>query len=290
MCSPHARFSWISAVEQARTSALETLLLQVFLGAVALVILYPTAMMFLSGFKTNAEIFQSPLALPKGLNLDNYMTIWTETDVPRFFLNSVIVTVASVFTLLVLGTMAAYAIARYRFAASIMVSMFFLAGLMLPLRLAIIPLFIQLKSLGLIDTLTGLVFIYTAMGLPATIFILTGFLRSLPRELEDSARMDGASELRVMVQIMLPLISPALVIAGVYNAVPIWNDFFFPLIFIQSAEWKTLAQGLTSFFGEYSINYGVLYAGLTTAALPVIIVFVVQSRRFIAGMTAGALK
>jgi len=277
-------------VEQARTSALETLLLQVFLGAVALVILYPTAMMFLSGFKTNAEIFQSPLALPKGLNLDNYMTIWTETDVPRFFLNSVIVTVASVFTLLVLGTMAAYAIARYRFAASIMVSMFFLAGLMLPLRLAIIPLFIQLKSLGLIDTLTGLVFIYTAMGLPATIFILTGFLRSLPRELEDSARMDGASELRVMVQIMLPLISPALVIAGVYNAVPIWNDFFFPLIFIQSAEWKTLAQGLTSFFGEYSINYGVLYAGLTTAALPVIIVFVVQSRRFIAGMTAGALK
>ena len=277
-------------MKQARTSALETLLLQVFLGAVALVILYPIAMMLLSGFKTNAEIFRSPLALPERLNLDNYMTIWAETDVPRFFLNSVIVTGASVVTLLLLGTMAAYAIARYRFAASIMVSMFFLAGLMLPLRLAIIPLFIQLKSLGLIDTLTGLVFIYTAMGLPATVFILTGFLRSLPRELEDSARMDGASELRIMVQIMVPLISPALVIAGVYNAVPIWNDFFFPLIFIQSPEWKTLAQGLTAFFGEYSINYGVLYAGLTTAALPVVIVFVVQSRRFIAGMTAGALK
>lgn len=277
-------------MKQARTSALETLLVQIFLGIVALVILYPIAMMVLSGFKTNAEIFMSPLAFPNSLNLDNYRTIWVETNVPRFFLNSVIVTLASVATLLVLGTMAAYAIARYRFAASMMVSMFFLAGLMLPLRLAIIPLFIQLKSLGLIDTLTGLICIYTAMGLPATVFILTGFLRTLPKELEDSARMDGASELRIMVQIMAPLISPALVIAGVYNAVPIWNDFFFPLIFIQSAEWKTLAQGLTSFFGEYSINYGVLYAGLTMAALPVIIVFILQSRRFIAGMTAGALK
>jgi raffinose/stachyose/melibiose transport system permease protein len=102
--------------------------------------------------------------------------------------------------------------------------------------------------------------------------------------------MDGASELRIMLDIMVPLISPALVIAGIYSAVPIWNDFFFPLIFIQSPEWKTLAQGLTTFFGEYSINYGVLYAGLSLASLPMILIFIIQSRRFIAGMTAGALK
>ncbi|BCL71762.1 putative ABC-type sugar transport system,permease component [Vibrio nigripulchritudo SO65] len=277
-------------MKQANTSSLEQWLIHIFLGAGALIMLYPILMMVLSGFKTNPEIFSTPFSLPNSFNLDNFKVIWNETDVPRYFLNSIIVTLLSVVFLLTTGTMAAYAIARYRFSGSLMVSLFFLSGLMLPLRLAIIPLFIQLKYLGLVDSLVGLICIYTAMSLPATVFILTGFLRTLPKDLEDSARIDGASELRIMIQIMVPLISPALVIAGIYNAVPIWNDFFFPLIFIQSPEWKTLAQGLTAFFGEYSINYGVLYAGLTLAALPMIVIFIVQSRRFIAGMTAGAIK
>ncbi|HIP23752.1 MAG TPA: carbohydrate ABC transporter permease [Rhodobacteraceae bacterium] len=277
-------------MEKKRNAGFETWLMHIFLVSTALVVLYPIFMMVMSGFKTNAEIFGSPFALPKSFNLDNYAVIWNTTDVPRYLLNSTIVTVISVAVLLVTGTMAAYAISRYKFRGSIMVSLFFLAGLMLPLRLAIIPLFVQLKAMGLVDNLMGLIFIYTAMSLPSTVFILTGFLRSLPSELEDSARVDGASELRIMVQIMVPLITPAMVIAGIYNAVPIWNDFFFPLIFIQTPENKTLAQGLTSFFGEYSVNFGVLYAGLTLAALPVVAVFIIQSKRFIAGMTAGAIK
>ena len=269
---------------------IENLLIQIFLASAAIVMLYPIFMMVLSGFKTTPEIFMSPFSMPKKLNIENFQVIWEKTNVPRYFLNSIIVTVSSIALLLITGTMAAYAISRYKFRGALMVSLFFLSGLMLPLRLAIIPLFIQLKYLGLIDSLLGLIFIYTAMSLPATVFILTGFLRSLPKELEDSARMDGASELRIMLDIMVPLVSPALVIAGIYSAVPIWNDFFFPLIFIQSPEWKTLAQGLTTFFGEYSINYGVLYAGLSLASLPMIFIFIAQSRRFIAGMTAGALK
>ena len=280
----------MSGIEKANTVRLENALIKIFLATAALFMLYPIFMMVLSGFKTTPEIFMSPFSLPERLNTENFQVIWNKTDVPRYFLNSVIVTLSSIILLLVTGTMAAYAIARYKFRGTLMVSLFFLSGLMLPIRLAIIPLFIQLKYLGLIDSLLGLIFIYTAMSLPATVFILTGFLRSLPKELEDSARMDGASELRIMIDIMVPLISPALVIAGIYSAVPIWNDFFFPLIFIQSPEWKTLAQGLTSFFGEYSINYGVLYAGLSLASLPMILIFVIQSRRFIAGMTAGALK
>lgn len=280
----------MSGIEKANTAHLENALIQIFLAAAALFMLYPIFMMVLSGFKTTSEIFMSPFSFPQRLNTENFQVIWNKTDVPRYFLNSVIVTLSSIILLLVTGTMAAYAIARYKFRGTLMVSLFFLSGLMLPIRLAIIPLFIQLKYLGLIDSLLGLIFIYTAMSLPATVFILTGFLRSLPKELEDSARMDGASELRIMIDIMVPLISPALVIAGIYSAVPIWNDFFFPLIFIQSPEWKTLAQGLTSFFGEYSINYGVLYAGLSLASLPMILIFIIQSRRFIAGMTAGALK
>lgn len=277
-------------MEKKRNAGFETWLMHIFLLGTAAVVLYPIFMMVISGFKTNGEIFSSPFALPKNWNLDNYAVIWNTTDVPRYLLNSTIVTLLSVAVLLITGTMAAYAISRYRFRGSIMVSLFFLAGLMLPLRLAIIPLFVQLKAMGLVDNLLGLIFIYTAMSLPSTVFILTGFLRALPGELEDSARVDGASELRIMVQIMVPLITPAMVIAGIYNAVPIWNDFFFPLIFIQTPENKTLAQGLTSFFGEYSVNFGVLYAGLTLAALPVVAVFIIQSRRFIAGMTAGAIK
>ncbi len=277
-------------MEKKRNAGFETWLMHIFLGGSALVVLYPIFMMVMSGFKTNAEIFGTPFALPKSLNFDNYAVIWNTTDVPRYLLNSTIVTAISVAVLLITGTMAAYAISRYKFRGSIMVSLFFLAGLMLPLRLAIIPLFVQLKAMGLVDNLLGLIFIYTAMSLPSTVFILTGFLRALPSELEDSARVDGASELRIMVQIMVPLITPAMVIAGIYNAVPIWNDFFFPLIFIQTPENKTLAQGLTSFFGEYSVNFGVLYAGLTLAALPVVAVFIIQSKRFIAGMTAGAIK
>ena len=277
-------------MKQARTSSLETVLMQIVLGAGALVMLYPIVMMVLSGFKTNAEIFTHPFALPSRLNLDNFAVIWNQTNVPRYLVNSAIVTGFSVLFVLVMGTMAAYGLSRYRWRGSVLVAMFFLAGLMLPLRLAIIPLFIQLKAMGLTDNPLGLICIYTAMSLPSTVFILTGFLRSLPSELEDSARMDGASELRIMIEIMVPLISPALVIAGIYNAVPIWNDFFFPLIFIQSPQWKTLAQGLTQFFGEYSVNYGVLYAGLTLAATPIVVIFIVQSRRFIAGMTAGAIK
>lgn len=277
-------------MDRKRNAGLENWLMFIFLAASAAGVLYPIFLMVISAFKTNAEIFGAPFSLPKSLNFDNYVVIWTTTDVPRYLLNSAIVTVIAVFVLLVTGTMAAYAISRYKFRGAIMVSLFFLAGLMLPLRLAIIPLFVQMKAMGLVDNLLGLIFIYTAMSLPSTVFILSGFLRALPGELEDSARVDGASELRIMVQIMVPLITPALVIAGIYNAVPIWNDFFFPLIFIQTPENRTLAQGLTTFFGEYSVNFGVLYAGLTLAALPIVVVFIAQSRRFIAGMTAGAIK
>jgi raffinose/stachyose/melibiose transport system permease protein len=186
--------------------------------------------------------------------------------------------------------MAAYALARYRFRGNEAIYLFFLSGLMVPLKLAIIPLFIQLATLGLVDTHLGLILVYTAMGLPSAIFILTGFLRTLPTEPEESARIDGASEARIMWSIMLPLARPAMVIAGIHNAVPIWNDFFFPLVMVQTDRLKTLPQGLTVFMGEYNTEWGVLFAGLTLAALPITLVYMALSRQFIAGLTHGAVK
>ena len=252
--------------------------------------LVPIIIMVLAAFKTTGEIYASPFALPKAWSLANLHTIWRETAFPRYVANSLMVTLSSVALILTVSYMAAYALARYSFRGNSLVYLFFLSGLMVPLKLAIIPLFIQLTSIGLIDSHAGLVLVYTAMGLPSAIFIMTGFLRTLPGELEDQARIDGASEGRIMVSIMLPLAKPALVIAGIHNAVPIWNDFFFPLVFIQNDRLKTLPQGLTIFMGEFNTDWGVLFAGLTLAALPITLLYMLLSRQFIAGLTSGAVK
>lgn len=265
-------------------------LIQIILIANTFIMLAPIVLMIFSAFKTNTEIFQTPFALPDFTHVANIGKIWTETNFLRYLVNSVIVTGTSLLLILTLGTMAAYAIARYQFTGSGFVLMFFIAGLTLPLKLAIIPLFVLMRDLGVLNTQAALVIIYVAMGLPTTVFIMTGFIRTLPNELEDAARMDGASEARIMWSIMLPLVRPAMVIAGIQNVVPIWNDFFFPLIFIQSDHLKTLPQGLTTFMGEYTTDWGVLFAGLTLSAAPIILIYIILSRQFINGMTAGAVK
>lgn len=265
-------------------------LIQLLLAVNALVMLYPIAIMFMSAFKTNAEIYSSPFALPSSFTLQNISTIWEHTNFVQYLSNSVMITFSSVMLILIFGTMAAYALARYKFTGNEVIFLFFLSGLMVPLKLAVIPLFMHLTSLGLIDTRAGLVVVYTAMGLPSTVFILVGFMRTLPTELEEAARIDGASELRILVQIMLPLVRPALVIAAIHNAVPTWNDFFFPLVFITSDTAKTLPQGLTVFMGEYNTDWGVLFAGLSLSALPITLVYILMSKQFIAGLTQGSSK
>jgi raffinose/stachyose/melibiose transport system permease protein len=264
--------------------------IQVLLALNALLMLYPLFVMVLSSFKTNAEIFSSPFALPQNFSFINIQKVWEQTNFIRYMLNSLGVTAASIALILIFGTMAAYAIARYEFKLGGAVLMFFISGMTVPLKLAIIPLFIQLDTLHLVDTYAGLVLVYVAMGLPSAVFILTGFLRTLPRELEESARIDGASELLIMLRIMLPLARPAMVIVAIQNAVPIWNDFFFPLILITSDELKTLPQGLTVFIGEFTTDWGVMFTGLSVAALPIILLYIVLSKQFIAGITQGAVK
>jgi raffinose/stachyose/melibiose transport system permease protein len=265
-------------------------LLQIILIANTVIMLMPIIIMVFSAFKTTPQIFQSPFGIPDFTNVVNFVKIWNETNFLRYLLNSFIVTGASMALILTLGTMAAYAIARYEFWGAGFILMFFLAGLTLPLKLAIIPLFMLMRDLGVLNNQLSLIFVYTAMGLPTTVFILTGFIRTLPSELEDAARMDGASEARIMWSIMLPLVRPAMVIAGIQNVVPIWNDFFFPLVFIQRDNLKTLPQGLTTFMGEYTTDWGVLFSGLTLSAAPIIIIYIILSKQFISGMTSGAVK
>jgi raffinose/stachyose/melibiose transport system permease protein len=265
-------------------------LIQIILVANTFIMLAPILIMIFSAFKSTQEIFKAPFGIPDFANLVNFAKIWEQTNFLQYLLNSFVVTGASMALILTLGTMAAYALGRYRFVGASFILMFFIAGLTLPLKLAIIPLFMLMRDLGILNNQLSLIFVYTAMGLPSTVFIMTGFIRTLPNELEDAARMDGASEARIMWAIMLPLVRPAMVIAAIQNVVPIWNDFFFPLVFIQNDSLKTLPQGLTTFMGEYTTDWGVLFAGLTLSAAPIIAIYIVLSRQFISGMTSGAIK
>ena len=258
--------------------------------AYGFVVVYPVFLMVLSSFKTSREIFRSPFALPDSWSLTNYVEAWTRGNFSTYFGNSLLVTAASLGLVLLLGSLAAYPLGRYAFRGRAFLTMYFLSGLMLPIKLGILPLFFLMRTLGLYDTPLALIAVYAASGLPFTIFVLANFFETLPRELEEAARLDGASEFRIFWQVMLPLIRPALATVAIFNFIPWWNDFFFPLIFIRSDRFKTLPLGLFSFFGEHQNDWALLFAGLTITALPVLVAYLFASRQIIKGLTSGALK
>ena len=265
-------------------------LTQVLLGANALLVILPLIFMVLSSLKTTREIFQRPFGLPAVPRWDNYAQLWSAAHFAAYMRNSVVVTVIAMALVLAAGTLAAYALGRYRFRGNDLIYLFFLSGIMVPIRLAIIPLFVMMRDLRLLDSLASLVLVYAASGLPSAIFILTGFFRALPQDLDNAARVDGAGEAAILFRVLLPLARPALAIVTVYNIIPIWNDFFFPLVFIHEERLKTLPLGLTVFFGQYATNWAALFAGLTLSAAPVLLLYVVMSQQFIKGLTAGAVK
>lgn len=265
-------------------------LVQALLVANTLLVLLPMVFMLLSSLKTTREIFQRPFAFPGVFRWDNYAEVWGAAHFGVYFRNSLIVTLASMVLILASATLAAYALGRYQFRGNDLIFLFFLSGIMVPIRLAVIPLFILMRDLRLLETFWSLILVYAASGLPSAIFILTGFFRALPQDLDNAARLDGAGEFGILVRVLLPLVRPALAIVTVYNIIPIWNDFFFPLVFIHQDAVKTLPLGLTVFFGQYQTNWALLFAGLTLAAAPILALYVAMSQQFIKGLTAGAVK
>lgn len=264
--------------------------LHALLLAYCVVVLYPFFLMIVTSFKSTREIFFAPFGLPAQLSFEPYVRVWKNANFNVYFANSVLITGVSVFLILAVGSLAAYGLARYQFRMSTAVYMFFLAGLMLPIRLGIVPLFLLMKSLNLVDTRLALVLTYVANGMPFAVFVLTGFLRTLPKELEEAARLDGCGEFRIFYLVMLPLVRPALATVTIFNFVPLWNDFFFPLIFIRSDALKTIPLGMTLFFGQYETDWGLLFAGLVIATIPLATLYLFMSKQFINGLTAGAIK
>ncbi|MGH3356532.1 MAG: carbohydrate ABC transporter permease [Nocardioidaceae bacterium] len=267
-----------------------TVAVQLLLWGYALVAIGPLLLMLVYSVRPSSDIFSDPLGMPTGMYLGNYVEAWTEAEFGTYFLNSVLVTCAAVFLGTAVSALAAYPLGRYRFRGHGVLTAYFIAGLTLPIRLAAVPIFYLLASLGMIDSQIGLALVYAASGVPFSIFILTAFFRGLPDELEDASRIDGAGEFRIFGLVMLPLVRPALATVALFQFVQLWNDFFFPLILLRTTEKYTLPVGLTYFFGQYQTDWGAVFAGLVITTLPLVIVFLLLTRHIVAGLVAGMSK
>lgn len=261
----------------------------VFLLAYSALALFPVLVIALNSVKPRREIFREPYALPNPVDWSGYETVLQESNFVRYFGNSIFVTGMTIVLVLLIATMASYALAEYRFRFNSFVALYFLAGIMIPLRLGTISLLEIIKGLGLYDNLWALILIYTAMGLPVAIFILTDFIKMLPHELIDAARVDGANEFRILFQIIAPLLRPALGSVAVFNLL-VWNDLWFPLIFIQTDELQTVTLGVSKFIGQFKINYAAMLAALTMAIIPMLVMYMIFSRQLIRGLTSGVSK
>ena len=260
-------------------------------------VVYPMAWVAYSSFKDDEAIFREAFALPPfdDLRTDNYARAWNEAKFGDYFLNSVIVTLSSVTLIVLLGAMAAYALARFYHPLGKGVFWLFLAGLMIPVQLSIVPLFFELKALGLLNSRLGLILVYTANGLPFEIFILAGFFKSLPRSLYEAAVVDGCSEASAFWRVMLPLARPGLVTVAIFQFIGVWKEYFFAFMFTSGdagASVRTLPLGLAnlSITSQYRSDYGMLFAGLVIVTIPILIIFIALQKQLVKGVTAGALK
>lgn len=254
------------------------------------VVIVPLLIVLLNTMRPNRTIHREPIGLPTSVNFESYVTAWNEANFSRYFINSVIVTVSSVVLATSVSSLAGYMLGRYAFRGSRVLFAFFVAGLTLPFRLAIVPLFLLLNDLGLIDTHIGLILVYAATGIPFSIFILSTFFRQLPMELSEAARIDGANEFVLFSRVMLPLVRPALATVAIFQFVPLWNDFFFPLVLLRSTNKWTLPVGMTRFFGEFQTDWSTLFAGMVIITLPLIILFLSATEQIISGLTQGIRK
>ena len=251
---------------------------------------FPLYFLMINTFKVKKEIYTNFFGLPKKWTLENYQALLSNSDFFVYFRNSFLVVVISLFMILLLGSLCAFALAHWRTKFSKGIYYFFVIGMMLPIKIATIRLLQIMKVLNTLNTLFCLYPIYIAMGLPTAVFILTEFVHGLPGELYEAAYMDGASRFRIWYRIVVPLIRPALATVAIYNLVPIWNDLWFPLIFITKESAKTVLLAVTRLQGQYTTDWPKVLTILAMSALPVIALYLTMAQSFIKGLTAGAVK
>ncbi|MDR0760202.1 MAG: carbohydrate ABC transporter permease [Treponema sp.] len=262
----------------------------IILAVWSAVVIFPLWVMVINSFKDRLSIYQNPFGLPKKWNTGNYGSVLGDADFLGYFQNSLIVVITSLFALLLVSSLASYALANWRGRVSRSIYFFCIAGMMLPIKIASIKILELVRFLGILNTIGSLIPIYVAMGVPVGIFVLTEFIRQIPGELTEAAIIDGAGRPQIFARIITPLLRPALATVAIYNLVPFWNDLWFPLIFITDERAKTLLLGVTRLFGQYQTDWSKVLAVLTLSAIPVLTLYLMMSKQFITGLTAGAVK
>ena len=267
------------------------------LAGYTLWVVYPMLWLAYSSLKPDEAIFRDAFALPAahGMRFDNYTRAWREARFSDYFFNSVFVTGVSVALITLLGAAAGFALARFRLPGGRIAFWLFLAGLMIPAQLSVVPLFFELRSLHLLNSRLGLILVYTANGLPFAIFILAGFFKTLPRTLYEAALVDGCNEFSAFRRILLPLARPGLVTVAIFQFIGVWKEYFFAFMLTSGAtgaEVRTLPLGLANLAitSQYHTDYGELFAGLVLVTVPVLVVYLLLQRHIVKGVTAGALK
>ena len=258
----------------------------------AVTVIFPMLWMIYSSFKTDQELFFSPWAPPLELQWDNFARAWTKAHVGDYLLNTLIVVVPALLLTLIISAMAAYVLARFEFVGRRFLFYMFLSGMLFPVFLALVPLFNLVNQLKMLNTFHGLILVYIAYSLPFTIFFLTGFFKTLPTEIEESAIMDGANPYQVFFKVMLPMASPGLISMGIFNFLGMWNQYVLPLVLISDESKYMLSQGLAFMLFKqfYENDWSALFAALTIIMVPTLIVYITFQKQIQDGITTGALK
>ena len=266
------------------------IIIYIFLVIMAIIYIAPLLWVFNVSFKTNKEIFTAPFALPQNPTFENFAFAWTAGKLGIATLNSFIVCVVTLILSMIVGSMAAFGIARLRWKLSKYALIYFLTGMMIPVHCVLIPLFTRFAKVGLSNSLTGLVLPYLTFALPITIFIMVGFFEGMPNELIESACIDGASIYQIFFKVCLPLGKTGLFVTGLMTFVGNWNELLLAMVFISDDMKKTLPVSLSKFVGPYNTNYSQMFAAIIIAIIPTIIVYCAFSNQIVDGLTAGAVK
>ncbi len=263
-----------------------------FLIAWSLFTVITIGWMALASLKSNREVFREPWAMPADLQWENYQRAWSAAQLGANFFNSVLIVGVSVLVILVVSAPAAYILSRVVFRGRNLLTMTYIAGIGIPYPLLFIPMFALLANMNLVNTRVGLILVYVSLSIPFTVYILTGFFSSLPTELEEAAVIDGCTDFQVFRFVMLPLASPGLLTAAIFNFIGLWNEFQLALVFIQEPTKRPLSLGLYALKNSmtYTGDWAGLFAGVVLVVLPTVVLFIILSERMISGITMGSVK
>ncbi|GAA2854135.1 carbohydrate ABC transporter permease [Microbacterium arabinogalactanolyticum] len=258
----------------------------------SLIVILPMLWTLIGSFKTTKEIFKSPFGLPANWNFDNYVSAWVDNNFGGMFLNTVIVVGVSLVLVMVLGAMCAYVLARFSLPGSKVIYYLMLAGLTFPVFLAIVPLFMILQNMQLLNTLAGLIVTYVAFALPFTVFFLFSFFKSLPYEIQEAAYVDGASEWRTFFQVMLPMAKPGMAAVAIMNFLGLWNQFLLPISLNADKDNYVLSQGMAAYASSagYALDFGQMFAAVMITIIPVLIVYILFQRQLQGSVSQGTSK